>query len=41
MSFSTALLTSMVSEALEKLIAADSSNPVAQQAFREGEIELF
>lgn len=37
----TALLTSMVSEALEKLIAADSSNPVAQQAFREGEIELF
>ncbi|HEY9192918.1 MAG TPA: methyl-accepting chemotaxis protein [Methyloversatilis sp.] len=37
----TALQVSMVGEALEKLVAADRSNPVAQQAFREGEIELF
>lgn len=30
-----------VDEVLEQLRAADSKNPVAQQAFREGEIELF
>ena len=37
----TAQQASMVGEALERLVAADRSNPVAQQAFREGEIELF
>jgi methyl-accepting chemotaxis protein len=37
----TARHASMVGEALEKLVAANSSNPVAQQAFREGDIELF
>ena len=30
-----------IGEVLERLAAADSNNPVAQQAFREGEIELF
>jgi methyl-accepting chemotaxis protein len=33
--------TRAVDEALERLIAANSNNPVAQHAFREGEIELF
>jgi methyl-accepting chemotaxis protein len=33
--------TRAVDEALERLLVANGNNPVAQHAFREGEIELF
>jgi methyl-accepting chemotaxis protein len=33
--------TRVIDEALERLLVANSNNPVAQHAFREGEIELF
>lgn len=33
--------TRVIDEALERLLVANSNNPVAQHVFREGEIELF